>query len=423
MSKSRIDKSGKVLAGKLSVSNAEREELEAIFDDYRKSHLEPLTELTGKIQGWLSNYSESYYIAQRLKRKPQILKKLKRLNVRLTQLQDIGGLRIIVERNSDVTSMYDFIKGKLLASSDVEISKHTDYRIKGRDNTGYRALHLILERSGKNIEIQIRSKIQHYWAESIERTSIIYQHSLKEQEGDESIIYYFKFLSDIFFDIEGGNHVDAAKKLELARLRECAENIIKKSDKNRILSSYVNEGIIKTMKEKEKKFPSGINNWIIVFNWNEGNFVSWDIVSRKPDDAVQSYIDWEISYPAADGFEVVLIGSSDVATVRETHSHYFGVQVRDEILEDLNQSIIGFSNKMDIDIGVRQILICLKRRSCWGGKSVAMATLKNHFCKDVIEFDRSLSSLTSKGYILVEGLQSKIYLNIKAKSHIDKYTD
>ena len=98
ITKSKIDKAGVALSKGEFRSEEDLIELENIFDEYRKSHLQPLSETTIELQNWLNSYGASYYIAQRLKRKPQIIRKLNRLSVRLTQLQDIGGCRIIVEK-------------------------------------------------------------------------------------------------------------------------------------------------------------------------------------------------------------------------------------------------------------------------------------------------------------------------------------
>lgn len=108
-SKSKIDKAGRVLSTPAELTE-EAIELEDIFDLYRASHLEPLSKTTLKLQQWLHGYGGRYYVAQRLKRKPQIVRKLKRLSVRLTQLQDIGGCRIIVDSNKDVDRLIEFIK-------------------------------------------------------------------------------------------------------------------------------------------------------------------------------------------------------------------------------------------------------------------------------------------------------------------------
>ncbi|MEW5838832.1 MAG: RelA/SpoT domain-containing protein [Pseudomonadota bacterium] len=369
----------------------------------------------------LSDYGADYYIAQRLKRKPQIIRKLNRLSVRLTQLQDIGGCRIIVPKNKDVDQIFNFLNEKSKSEIGFKIEKITDYREKGRDDTGYRSLHIIMERSNLKLELQIRSRIQHYWAESIERTSVIYGHHLKEKEGEPEVINYFKCLSDVFYEIEAGREPTSTQKIQIDALRQSCEQIIIQSDKRKIFDSFVNEGVIKTLITKESNNPGRLNNWILIFDWNQGAFVSWDIASQDPDEAVDTYINYEHIYPAEHGYEVVLIGSSKVATVRQTHSHYFGIETYANILESLDTSIAGFSRKIDIDIGARQILSCLHRRHYWGKKTISEDTLKNHFCKNVITFDDSMRTLIEKNLMLQSSLNNGYSLNVSKKPDIEQY--
>ncbi|WP_198154782.1 RelA/SpoT domain-containing protein [Oceanibaculum pacificum] len=198
ISKNKIDKAGQILSSEYTGYDENILEMEYYFDEYRKSHLTPLTRLTLEVQEWLRSYNRHYFIAQRLKRKPQIIRKLKRFSVRLTQLQDIGGCRVIVENNSDVDNVVLFIVKKINESNFAKIIKETDYRDFGRDDTGYRAYHIIISINGLKLEIQVRSKIQHYWSESIERTSVIYGYRLKEKDGHFDVISYFKEFSNFY---------------------------------------------------------------------------------------------------------------------------------------------------------------------------------------------------------------------------------
>lgn len=414
ISKTQIDKSGYILSGKKTVDEIQFIEYESIFDEYRKEHLPVLTRITSEIQEILSFYDASYYIAQRLKRKPQIIRKLKRLPVRLTQLQDIGGLRIIVKKNSDVDKLYDFIKSNIR----YEIVDFVDYRERGRDDTGYRALHIIIGIEGYKIELQIRSLYQHYWAEGIERTSVIYGYFLKGYEGDLKVIKYFKKLSDIFYEIESGHTPTAQQKIELDSLRSAAETIIENSDKKNVLYGHVNKNAIKSLIDKESKKRGVINNWILVFDWNSGCFVSWDAVEKNPDIAIQKYVKYEKDFPAEQGFEVVLIGSSDVSTIKETHSHYFGIDTYENILESIDVSILNVKKRMSIDTGARKILLCLTTRRYWN-KNIAINTLKNHYCKSVVGFDESLALLKRKGFIIMPSDRGPVMLNIAKKSEIE----
>ncbi len=417
-SKSRIDKAGQALAKGKARSEEELVELEGVFDDFRKEHLKPLTDLTIELQRWLTDYGAKYYIAQRLKRKPQIVRKLTRLHVRLSQLQDIGGCRIIVADNRDVDRIQRFLTERLSKTTEIKI---TDYREKGRDDTGYRALHLLFTRNGLSLELQVRSQIQHYWAESIERTSVVYGHHLKEKEGDPRVINYFKALSDVFYEIESGRQPAPQSKIEIDKLRVTTEEIIVASDSNKVFDSFVNEDIIKTLTAIESK-RTGFNNWIMVFNWNTGSFTTWDIVDRDPELASAKYGDYERQFPAQHGFEVVMIGSSDVATVRETHSHYFGIASYDHVLEKLDQSVVGFSKRMDIDSDARQILLALYNRDFWGKKKACgIPTLKNHYCQSVISFDSALRVLVEKELVLMPSAIGPVSLNVKKTNDIKLY--
>lgn len=417
-SKTTIDRAGRALARGAFRDEVDYIQLEEAFNEYRRAHLEPLTSTTIELQQWLSGFGKPYYIAQRLKRKPQIIRKLSRLSVRLSQLQDIGGARIIVPTNSDVEALQRFLVGQVRSRGRIRIERSTDYRERGRDRTGYRALHLILERDGLSLELQLRSRIQHYWAESIERTSVIYGHQLKEEEGHADVLRYFRLLSDAFFEIESGRQPSSANRIEVDRLRDASEMIIGESPRAKVLDSFVNEGVIKTLVAKEGGAGHGINNWVIVFDWNTGSFVHWDIVGRQSDHAVASYVYYEKMFTAEDGFEVVLIGSSDVSTVRQTHSHYFGIETYDSILESLDTSIAGFRRRIDLDVGARQILFALHKRHFWGNKVVSIETLKNHYLQRVLTFDDSLRALIDKGLIHSE---RGISLNLGRKAEIEQY--
>ncbi|WP_126463273.1 hypothetical protein [Sulfuritortus calidifontis] len=113
LTKSKIDRAGQALAKGRCNSEEKPVELEAVFDQDRKAHLQPLTECTLELQHWLTDYGTKYYIAQRLKRKLRTLRKLNRLSVRLTQFQDIDGCRIIVSDNRAVDRLWKFLEEKM----------------------------------------------------------------------------------------------------------------------------------------------------------------------------------------------------------------------------------------------------------------------------------------------------------------------
>lgn len=420
LSKSRIDKAGRALANPPAELTYELLELEEAFDEYRTLHLRPLTLLTSTIQTWLTDYGANYYVAQRLKRKPQIARKMRRLSVRLTQLQDIGGLRIIVQDDKAVDALNNFLDEHFEKSGQFQVQRTTDYREKGRDRTGYRALHKIITDGSVHLELQIRSRIQHYWAENIEKTSVLYGQHLKEEQGDPIVLEYFRRLSDVFYEVEKGRVPGTDEKVLLEQSRVTSELIINEAIGGKRIDSFVDEDVIKTLASKQAGNPGSLNNWILVFNWNSATFVSWDTVDRDPDAAVKKYAEYERLYTTDDGYEVVLIGSSDIATVQETHSHYFGISPPDSVLESLDDSLTGISAKVDLGLDGRKILAAMYRKKFWSTKGTSPETLKNHFCRDAGNFEEALRKLVDREFVLVRPLGG-LTLNIKKKSEIEQY--
>lgn len=322
---------------------------------------------------------------------------------------------MIVEKNKDVDALFDFVMKRLQASDFAKVIRKTDYREKGRDDTGYRALHLILEISGCMIELQLRSKIQHYWSESIERTSVLYGRRLKEKEGDTLVIEYFKKFSDALHEIETSGILSGRAEIELQSSREEAESIINSTTNGKLISGYVNEGVIKSMRSAEQGNASNFNNWILVFDWSDGNFVTWEMVDRNPDQAVSSYLRYETEFTEDDLKEVVMIGSSSISTVQHTHSHYFGIEHQNVALEGMEKSIIGLSNRSKIDTGARLIIMTMQNHKFWGEKKVKASTLKNHFCSNISSFEYSLEELRRLDVILGS---DPISLSIKKRLQI-----
>jgi hypothetical protein len=61
--------------------------------------------------------------------------------------------------------------------------------------TGYRALHVIVVRDGRRIEIQLRTPREHEWAVAVERTGTRLGYGLKEGEGPSDLLEYFRLAS------------------------------------------------------------------------------------------------------------------------------------------------------------------------------------------------------------------------------------
>ena len=116
-----------------------------------------------------------------------------------------------------------------------------------------------------------------------------------------------------------------------------------------------------------------------------------------------------------------MIGSSDVSTIRKTHSHYFGIQPYDKILENLVDSNIIFKKKKTLNTDTINLLNILVKKGFWLNKTISIDTLKNHYYKGVIDFNKSLEMLIDKGFVVHSPFhKSVVSLNIKRKNDIEK---
>jgi putative GTP pyrophosphokinase len=154
-SKTQIDKLGDRLRADASAD----EDLRAL-DEYRRAFVAVHDEALRRLHegGITGNFS-----GRAAKTTASIIQKLRRRqtrHVRLSQVQDICGLRIVVatvdEQNRLLQQLVNIFPG----------SSVDDRR--GNPSHGYRAVHVIAPLSGLHAEIQIRTSLQHMWAQFCE---------------------------------------------------------------------------------------------------------------------------------------------------------------------------------------------------------------------------------------------------------------
>ncbi|MFU0571095.1 RelA/SpoT domain-containing protein [Gardnerella vaginalis] len=198
-----------------------------ILDSWRHQHEEPAQIFFKKLVGIINKYPDSM-ATYRLKRKESILKKLYRSNgnFELGAMDDIAGCRVIVNSVSEVYEVYNEILN-LKRAEEIDIKKTKDY-IKNPEESGYRSLHIIVKQTltqedidrQYRIELQIRTKLQHYWSTAVEAMSEIDNVEYKDptliSKGNiriQSCLQFFKVISKLFACCE--NNDDELKE-ELA---------------------------------------------------------------------------------------------------------------------------------------------------------------------------------------------------------------
>src|SRR5713226_5316692 len=167
ISKTQIDRLGDRLKGGPHSESDLR-----LLDDYRRSFGEAYEAVVRALR-----QRGEFPTGRLAKSTVSIVEKLRRESIRLSQMQDIAGCRVVV--------------GNVVEQDQLVASLKTDFPgtsvIDRRDNPsyGYRAVHIIVQMSGKAIEIQVRSSLQHLWAEVSEKSSDVLDPTIKHGGGPD----------------------------------------------------------------------------------------------------------------------------------------------------------------------------------------------------------------------------------------------
>lgn len=200
-SKTRVDKAGARLRDQAvspvildAAADETREADISTVDAYRRSYADPLL----KVRMGLTSFKATIgcpdaAITQRTKRYSRIVAKLERFpRLRLSQMQDIGGVRVVMNSLVESHAMVD----KVLQQWGDHVRRHDDYVTNPQDS-GYRGHHVVVLRDDRLIEIQIRTENQHTWAESVESIGRMISLELKWGEGPDEILGYYTLLGKV----------------------------------------------------------------------------------------------------------------------------------------------------------------------------------------------------------------------------------
>ena len=175
---------------------------------WRKQHVPPTQDCFRQLIAYTWSY-QGAVVTYRLKRLRSIIDKLKRAKSKyeLGGLDDIGGCRVIVENIDQLKILVPALCEKMTLKSSGGIK---DYIEKPRES-GYRSCHLLVKQQVEGqkqqyrVELQIRTKLQHYWATALEAISEIYGKDYKNPNSisratsdDKEVLEFFKIVSCLF---------------------------------------------------------------------------------------------------------------------------------------------------------------------------------------------------------------------------------
>ena len=178
-----------------------------VLTNWRACHGYPINTFQALLRMRTKVLDKNAIVAQRLKRAPSVIAKLHRFStMKLSQMQDIGGLRAVVSSIPRVRKLEYAYKN---SSFNHELVSHKDYINKPKSD-GYRSIHMVYrynndrvpQYDGLLLELQFRSKLQHAWATAVETMGTFLGQALKSGQGERAWRHFFEVASAAFAAIE-----------------------------------------------------------------------------------------------------------------------------------------------------------------------------------------------------------------------------
>jgi putative GTP pyrophosphokinase len=208
--KSERDRLGERLRGGITPEDL------TLLDAYRRGFRDAYDIVVGRMRSEIGLETSG----RPAKSTPAIVEKLRRSSMRLTQMQDIAGCRVVVP---DMLA-----QGRLIAQLE-QMFENSVIDRRAKPSHGYRAVHVVVRESGLPVEVQVRTDLQHVWAELSEKLADNFGSQLKYGGGPEAIRKTLDDYSTLIADfeqhldlgVEGGSRVAELK----SKIRQAMVNV------------------------------------------------------------------------------------------------------------------------------------------------------------------------------------------------------
>lgn len=234
-SKRTVDRAGQTLAEHLRLVVDEKRTVERspavleaveIIDWWREEHARPLSRVAANLRRYADQH-EAPKVTQRLKKFPTIIDKLLREpTMKLSRMADIGGVRAVLPDQATAHSVASQLRRNWT------IIQFRDYVAKPKSD-GYRALHLIDRNYGRRIEVQLRTRLQDAWANSVEADARRVAPGLKFGAGPQALRDFYVALGELLAIADQGLPADPAPFRRIMELRERVDTLRRRANRRK----------------------------------------------------------------------------------------------------------------------------------------------------------------------------------------------
>ncbi|WP_306599795.1 RelA/SpoT domain-containing protein [Geothrix sp. 21YS21S-2] len=317
-----INRAGKVLIDGHSSQEA-RVQAIAIIAHWRSCHAYPVNTFQATLRGRVKKICDGALVAQRLKRIPSMEAKLRLIHgMQLARMQDIGGLRAVVDTISQVRKLQDKYSDGSLTHELIDVDDYIEHPPK----SGYRSVHLIYKYNnptlstynGLHLELQIRTRLQHAWATAVEIIGTFLNQALKSSVGSTEWLFYFKVVSAAFSLLEKTPILDEFSKWTPNRIAQTCIGLERDLDVKRNLQAFaIAANAIISGK------TSG-NYHLIILNATTKMVKVQSYGVRRLSEANEAYAQAEFSASlSGEDIQTVLVATDTVDSLRRAYPNYF----------------------------------------------------------------------------------------------------
>lgn len=294
-----------------------------IMVNWRACHGYPVNTFNSTLRDKLDRLTNDYLVAQRLKRLPSIIYKLHRNpKMSLARMQDIGGLRAVVDSIECAEKLRESYRKSRFQH---ELEADTDY-VERPKASGYRGFHLIYKYRGSQckdydglrVELQIRTKVQHAWATAVETAGTFLNQSLKSSEGADDWLKFFSIVSAGFSFEEGcpiGETWSSYSRSQIIDLIRLSAEDLGVHDK---LSAFSLALHVSNQYENQ-----GSCYYLIVLEPDKQEVTIKSYSRSRLDEANADYSKEEDELKEKSSKQVVLVSASSLDQLRKAYPNYF----------------------------------------------------------------------------------------------------
>lgn len=323
-SRTQIDKAGKILA-KPGDDIYEIFWAQDVLSNWRACHGYPVNTFQATLRNRLKTICPEAIVAQRLKRTPSILSKLQRFDgMRLSRMQDIVGLRAVVDTIDSVRVLERVYRDGSRGNFAHELVNSHDY-IGNPKPTGYRGIHLVYkyknerapEYDGLQLELQIRTRLQHAWATAVETMGTFLGQALKSSQGEDKWLRFFEIAGCAFAYLE---HCPLVPGFEKMSRIEVYKALAAAEDELSVLAKL--DGFSSAIQTVSTDRCKG-NYHLIVLDISTKTVEIKTYGLKRLDEAAGDYKEVEKRIADGEKLEAVLVSAGPIESLQRAYPNYF----------------------------------------------------------------------------------------------------